>query len=602
MGGPQGRRTMPLTPSPPRRLQSWLLLVVIAVQGVTAIDQAQLPDLGQEQPMERQVSVALIKEDPLEKQQAEPDANFEHLEEKVEEGRFTENEAAVEDAEAAAEANSTGLSHLPAEALARLQSLQQTLPYAFYQFSGISIGQQLYPAAARFTTVTSVSACHCRHLCLAESRCLGYEHDASSSSCGLVDVLLPADEARDTADGWSSGRRRGASWLAQPCATDADCRLLVTGAVQCGQQEAGSPPSTCSCRPGWRPAGPLACQRHGGRWVALTSTLLAGQPRRRHQQQTLGECQQACARSVECWALQFSEGECRQYDTAEQSPAPQPPPPQVTGYVWQFDREDGSPPAGYTYTELNGTWLRRVFSTGSNAAIACLNQGGIRYVPANPEELKSVYEKFRAPGTRVLGIGVNDLLKEGSFVTVNGDVLNGTSWWADGQPQGGNHEDCVCSYAGWQLHDINCDQQAWQMCEFVGEDLLSGVVGRQQQQPPSNPAAAAAAAAVWRTYDLGSVQQVSRLLYVADRRAASEEVVWTELRVGSAPADPASAALCHRQQGTFVAVGFSRRLTCHVPLAGRYLHVGQANGSGQKLWQRIAAFGNRYPENGDVQQ
>ena len=322
-----------------------------------------------------------------------------------------------------------------------------------------------------------------------------YEHEASSSSCGLVDVLLPADETRDTADGWSSGRRRCASWLAQPCATDADCRLLVTGAVQCGQQEAGSPPSTCSCRPGWRPAGPLACQRHGGRWVALTSTLLAGQPRRRHQQPTLGECQQACARSVECWALQFSEGECRQYDTAEQSPAPQPPPPQVTGYVWQFDREDGSPPAGYT--ELNGTWLQLTSHMPStHAAMACLKLGGIRYVPADPEELKTTFDFFASQGVSRFAIGINDILEEGSFITIDGDVLTSRSWWAASQPNNMyGAEDCAATgYGdGALLHDINCDQQAWQMWRVcrrgsaVGCGRAGSSSSRRRTRPPPPP-------------------------------------------------------------------------------------------------------------------
>ena len=132
----------------------------------------------------------------------------------------------------------------------------------------------------------------------------------------------------------------------------------------------------------------------------------------------------------------------------------------------------------------------------------------------------------------------------------------------------------------------------WQMCKYVGEDLLKDAAEPPKKQPPSR----ADPAAVWWTYDLGSVLQVSQVLYVAGQRDIPEDLAWTELRVGSQPGDPSSAALCHRQEGTFVAAGFSRRFTCHVPLGGRYLHVGQASGIGKPLWQKIAAFGNRYQQ------
>ena len=493
--------------------------------------------------------------------------------------------------------NTTGsfnqTNHLPAEALDRLLTLPHTLPAAFYRFTDISSGQQRYPDSERFTAIPANSECHCRHLCLAEPRCLGYEHEEASGRCGLTDMLLPAPETADTAAGWSTGRRGGVSWLDQPCDTEDDCRLLVSGGgVRCGPQEVGTS-NTCSCRPGWRPAGPLACQRHNGRWAALTSTVLSGQPLRQDQQQTLDECQQTCARSEDCWALQFSGGVCRQYGAAEQSPAPETPLTEVTSYVWEFDRLDGSPPDDFF--ELSGSKLMLTEDEhpGSEAAMACLKLGAIRYLPNKPEDLDAIFAEIDGQGVRTFGVGVNDVLKEGHFVDVNGDDLDSTSaLWESSQPNNVD-DDEHCAGPGWgdrRFHDFSCALTVRQMCQYVGRDLLKDAAEPPPQQPPSR----ADPASVWWTYDLGSVLQVSQVLYVAGQRDIPEDLVWTELRVGSQPGDPSSAALCHRQEGTFVAAGFSRRFKCQVPLGGRYLHVGQARGIGQPLWQKIAVFGNRY--------
>ena len=492
-----------------------------------------------------------------------------------------------------AEGHTADASHLPAEVLDRLLTLPHTLPAAFYRFTDISSGQQRYPDSERFTAIPDTSECHCRHLCLAEPRCLGYEHEEASGRCGLTDMLLPALKTAITAAGWSTGRRRGVSWLDQPCDSEADCRLLVSGGgVRCGPQEAGTS-NTCSCRPSWQPVGPLACQRRNGRWAALTSTVLAGQPLRQDQQPTLEECQQTCARSEDCWALQFSGGVCSQYGTAEQSPAPETPLTEVTSYVWEFDRLDGSPPDDFFEVSGSKLMLTEDEHPGSEAAMACLKLGGIRYAPDKLEDLDAISAKLEERDNFRFGIGANDVVQEGRFVSVDGKDLE-EIWWANGEPNGA-YEHCIMAIKYSQLYDITCDRTIRQMCQYVGENLLEGAA----EPPPQSPSRADPAS-VWWTYDLGSVLQVSQVLYVAGQRDIPEDLAWTELRVGSQPGDPSSAALCHRQEGTFVAAGFSRRFKCHVPLGGRYLHVGQPRSIDEPLWQKIAAFGNRYQESAPV--
>ncbi|KAF0313936.1 Autophagy-related protein 11 [Amphibalanus amphitrite] len=133
----------------------------------------------------------------------------------------------------------TNLSHFPAEALERLSTGSVTFPPEAFGFDGISNGSQ-----------------SCRLRCLADPRCLGFEHHTGNMTCGLTDILLPADVNQETVEEWSTGRRRGISWLGQPCHQDADCSLFASDpdGVECGAN------GSCSCRQGWIPDGQLHCR------------------------------------------------------------------------------------------------------------------------------------------------------------------------------------------------------------------------------------------------------------------------------------------------------------------------------------------------------
>ncbi|KAF0313935.1 hypothetical protein FJT64_015559 [Amphibalanus amphitrite] len=130
----------------------------------------------------------------------------------------------------------TNLSHFPAEALERLSTGSVTFPPEAFGFDYISNGSQRYPDHMRYRTLTGISLCSCRLRCLADPRCLGFEHLMGSKTCGLTDILLPASVTQETEGEWSTGRRRGISWLGQPCHQDADCSLFASDpdGVECG--------------------------------------------------------------------------------------------------------------------------------------------------------------------------------------------------------------------------------------------------------------------------------------------------------------------------------------------------------------------------------
>ena len=168
-------------------------------------------------------------------------------------------------------------SHFPKAALLRLDSRKTTLPAAAYRFDVTSSGHQRYSDDMRYNTVTGVSLCQCRLRCLADRRCLGFEHDADSDECGLIDILLPPEVAQEEAQGdaWSYGRRRGVSWLGQPCRIDDDCSLFV------GDPEASvcDPDSICRCKQGWTEQDEVTCTPDNIFDKLPAETATTGQPR-----------------------------------------------------------------------------------------------------------------------------------------------------------------------------------------------------------------------------------------------------------------------------------------------------------------------------------
>ena len=79
------------------------------------------------------------------------------------------------------------------------------MPTIGYSFDGIAIGRQRYPHSIRYLSLSNTTPCHCRHRCLADVRCMGFELEASTGQCGLTDTLLPGNATLETAEGWSTG-------------------------------------------------------------------------------------------------------------------------------------------------------------------------------------------------------------------------------------------------------------------------------------------------------------------------------------------------------------------------------------------------------------
>ena len=526
-----------------------------------------------------------------------------------------------------------GWNHIPDSALQQLRSPHLALPRDVFKFHPISTGQQLYSEDVRYATLTNVSLCTCRHRCLADLHCMGYEHEGNSSKCGITDILLPGNITEETVGEWSTGRRRGVSWLGAPCDTNSNCSLLITGA-ECG------PENVCACRRGWTPLDEMLC-RPDEHW--LSSTSLTGDRLKNVEDVSLHSCQDECRDNTDCWAVEYDKesevcwlygpieaeesagelleevqasfkpscwgkcyfkascktveydqesGICRLYGSAEQSVS-ESLPAGTTTYELRMGRWIGEPPTGYT--DIAGRLFQLADEVPSkDAAEACLDlEGGAQYVPDNPKLLKRVYETLGiivSPSERArLGIGFNDVLEENRFDTADGSALDTASFqWHTGQPSNSSddgEEDCGGFIDQQKLNDISCNSPHEQLCEYIGPILEYNEAPVTTEDPGDD-----GRAFTWLTYDLGEPQQVSRVLYLAPGDAERMEVV--QIRVGDQPDDRSErqSALCIHQTANMLAGGFARRFTCAVPLLGRYLHVAQRPAA-SGLVPRIAVFG-----------
>ncbi|KAF0292426.1 hypothetical protein FJT64_009571 [Amphibalanus amphitrite] len=207
---------------------------------------------------------------------------------------------------------SENLSHLPSTHLQLLRSREVQLPAVAYSFDDITTGTQRYPEGIRYLSFPDTTPCHCRHRCLVDVRCMGFEHHVTTGDCSLTDVLLPDAGGRVPAGGWSTSRRRGVSWLGAPCRDDADCTLLVSGAV-CGMED------SCVCPEGWSAVTELLC-RPDGRWVEKLATAVEGWPLiGATSEPSLQRCKEACRHTVNCMAVEFETETslCRLYAVSE---------------------------------------------------------------------------------------------------------------------------------------------------------------------------------------------------------------------------------------------------------------------------------------------
>ncbi|KAF0296069.1 hypothetical protein FJT64_006455 [Amphibalanus amphitrite] len=69
-----------------------------------------------------------------------------------------------------------GWSRIPASFLERIKSRELTLPPEVYKFDMISAEGSLYPDEIRNVSLKGVSLCACRHRCLTDLSCMGFEH------------------------------------------------------------------------------------------------------------------------------------------------------------------------------------------------------------------------------------------------------------------------------------------------------------------------------------------------------------------------------------------------------------------------------------------
>ena len=493
-----------------------------------------------------------------------------------------------------------GWNHIPQLALWQLKHQPLTLPNEAMKFDHISTGQQLYPKDARYSTLTAVSLCVCRNRCLTEPRCMGYEYEKKSGECGLTDILLPANTTEETETlEWSTGRRRGISWLGAPCHSDTDCSLLINGA-ECGLEK------ICTCERGWTPLNEMLC-RPDTHWVKLPGKAFTGDLVVEKEAASLHSCWDICEDSAECWAVEHQTptlekeqaGECRIYGSAKQDR-------DIllsngsTAYQIRLGWVDNPP--NDMFTDIGGRFFHLTDKVaGSGAAEKCLDAGGVQYVPDSLTVVKRIYNtlEIRTDLTPLelmptnIGIGFNDVLNENRFDTADGSALDAVSFrWSKGQPddleRSEKIENCGSFMEEHELNDIGCSRRLRHLCEYVGPGLNISKIESNTKEDGIDEGI------TWLAYRLEEQQPVSRVLYIAPGDETNHmEVV--EIRVGSQPHSRSGrqSTRCLHQTARVVAGGFARRFTCAVPLFGRYLHLAQRSTSEPPSdpEPRIAVFG-----------
>ncbi|XP_006007608.1 tetranectin-like protein [Latimeria chalumnae] len=128
---------------------------------------------------------------------------------------------------------------------------------------------------------------------------------------------------------------------------------------------------------------------------------------------------------------------------------------------------------------LRGTKVHKKCYLASNASKHfheanedCIARGGTLAIPRDMDENNALrdYGKKSLPGVSDLWIGINDMMKEGKFVDINGMTLNFFNWdRSQKQPNGGKRENCAMlsqSTQGKWLDDV-CRSVKRYICEFL---------------------------------------------------------------------------------------------------------------------------------------
>ena len=455
-------------------------------------------------------------------------------------------------------------------------------------------------------TLPGVSACECRVRCLANTTCRGYGTSDATQTC-LLAGLLPTPQKMEASSGdWRWHARTGVRLLDEPCEKDADCSLLVPGAV-CVK-------NICQCRAGLQRDDVGGC-RKAGSFVEvtkrrLTSSLLSETP-----QTYVDACKAACVGNLSCVAVEFSASErlCRMYAEGVTNEATSGG--DVQTFVWSFARADGTPPD--TYQQVGNSYLRMLLpGNGLEAADACFRIDSAIMFPEVTEEGLSPLRDYIAQQstTSFIWIGMEDMLEEGQYMTSDGGEMAMTdiNWdKVDVNPNGFDNYDCAVINRELFVHDAECMTNSFNtLCQYVGENLAlyrrSWMNAPEPKFPPSNgndgninnyvhtPLSGQYPTPTW-TVDLGGSVQVSSILYVARVGCCAENRNrLTEIRVGSDPArfDDQHSARCAWLEKPFVAKGYARLFRCAVPLTGRYVRLIRDR-QVTVDFAEFAVFGNR---------
>ena len=333
------------------------------------------------------------------------------------------------------------------------ESLVQSSPRAFY-FEDLPPGNGALSSAADLKAVPGVSACECRARCLSNHTCRGYGTSDASQTCLLTGLLPTPQRMTASSEEWRWHARTGVRLLDEPCETDADCSLLVPGAVclknnefnsksarkqeqrqeeeekekeeeQQQQQQQVRQKNVCQCRAGLERDDVGGCRKAGSFIEVtrrqLTSGLLSVTP-----QTSVEACRTACAGSLSCVAVDFSAaaGLCRMYAKGVTNEVTSSG--DVQSFVWSFARADGTPPD--TFQQVGNSFLRLLPPDNClESAQACFHDGAILFPEVTEEGLSPLKDYItKQDTTPYIWIGLQDMLEEGRYVTSDGREMNMT--------------------------------------------------------------------------------------------------------------------------------------------------------------------------------